>query len=991
MAPLPEKLTFKPWRRSKLFEQAEQQGARLGSQVTLTLRDSHQNHTATGEAPFTLLTAGDVAGLQTGAIKHTAPAPLARDAETTKFVHLDLWEADLPWRYTPRPNHPQQKLQPWLVLLVGTGEELQVEAGVVTKVDDAVLLEHNLDESHLWAHTQFDGNQEIARILSPRGSKRNGAGKPMGLLPQHEYQAVLVPAFNDEGQPMWRVNGATVTRTFGRKGVLPAFHAWRFWTAEAGDFETLAAALHIPPAADVGKAKLHYRRSGIDPLAMEVRGAITSLQAPVAPDPAILAQVIADVDQLNDALPNTIGLPPYGRPWLPDPDSVETGWPHELTDDPRARGVAGLGVWLGVEAQEALMDAAVQQAGALREAGQRINHLALGLWAAGRLWDQRLPSDPNERLRILGPLMARLLAADGGVVLDRVTGDSSPLPAAIFSSAAQRLLRDRSTSTRHLAEPGGGLNRRAALDAANQPAPLPERAPVGLPHTDAIVQTLGLPPLEKLLHLDEEWLADVVAQLWTVVEQLSSEYRRVYTELLQAGQFADLPLVRQEFGENLFFELSNLLQARLPEREMPCEGEAIIRQIGVRSGLEILEYYARLLESDSAQMQFYDALWQALRRCMARRPCEELLANLHLPIENRATFCDDLIDLLPPPPQPDQQPINLGALAAALDAALDPRLPTAPARVRLCATLKGVDCSRLTRPEFAIGLDFPTWELLRRYDKEWLLPGVGALEKDSITALQTNPAFIDAYLVGLNSQFLSEMRWRDLAVERTCTPLRMFWGQVNYATQQRQADIEPLAEWAKATANELGDLSHQTIQPSDPANATGSRLVIAFRSDLFRRYPATLVYLVKPDPAVDTDVPSDPNQPEQTPLNALLTAPPQLDMPASPHPVGSAAWQAAMTEWRDKRKHFGPIFAGMITPEVTFFAFDVTPSKLDEYWLVLDEPPAELRFRNDEQKRPQVTTSHSAAFAQSTIDQPTRVAISGAHLESLANQGGNHP
>jgi hypothetical protein len=69
----------------------------------------------------------------------------------------------------------------------------------------------------------------------------------------------------------------------------------------------------------------------------------------------------------------------------------------------------------------------------------------------------------------------------------------------------------------------------------------------------------------------------------------------------------------------------------------------------------------------------------------------------------------------------------------------------------------------------------------------------------------------------------------------------------------------------------------------------------------------------------------------------------------------------------------------------------VTPSKLDEYWLVLDEPPAELRFRNDEQKRPQVTTSHSAAFAQSTIDQPTRVAISGAHLESLGNQGGNHP
>ncbi|MCE7980208.1 MAG: hypothetical protein DYG89_03380 [Caldilinea sp. CFX5] len=996
MTPLPEKLTFKPWRRAKLFEQATQQGARLGSKVTLTLRDSYENHTATGEAAFTLLAASDVAGLQAGAIKHMAPAPFARDAETTKLVHVDLWEADLPWRYTPLPNDPAQKLRPWLVLLVGTGEELQVEAGVVTKVADAVLLEHNLDHSHLWAHTQFDGNQEIARILSPRGAKKNGAGRPVGLLPQHEYQAVLVPAFNDAGQPMWRVNGATVTTNFGRKGVLPAFHAWRFWTTEAGDFETLAAALHIPPAADVGKAKLHYRRSvpadGIDlKLAMEVRGAITSLQDPVAPDPALLAQVITDVDGLNDALENTIGLPPYGRPWLPDPDSIESGWPHELTDDPRARGVAGLGVWLGVEAQETLMDAAVQQAGALREAGQRINQLALGLWAAGRLWDQRLPSEPNERLHILGPLMARLLAADGGVVLDRVTGDSSPLPPALFSSAAQRLLRDRSSITRRLAEPTGGLNRRAALDAANQPAPLPDRAPAGLPHTDQVAQALGLPPLEELLRLDEQWLADVIAQLWVLVEQFSQEYRRLRQELLQAGQLAELLLIRQEFGEKLPFELSAQLQARLPEQEMPCEGEGIIRLIGARPGLEIWEYYARLLESDSAQTEFYDALWQALRRCMARRPCEELLANLDLPIEDRERFCDDLIDQLPPPPQPDQKPINLGALAGALAAALDPRQPTAPARVRLCATLKGVDCSRLTRPEYAIGLDFPTWELLRRYDKEWLLPGVGALEKDSITALQTNPAFIDAYLVGLNSQFLSEMRWRDLAVDRTCTPLRMFWGQVNYATQQRQADIEPLAEWSKATDQPLGDLSHQTIQPSDPANATGSRLVIAFRSDLFRRYPSTLVYLVKPDPAVDTDVPPDPNQPEKTALNTLLQAPPQLDMPPSPHPVGSAAWQAAMSEWRNKRKHFGPIFAGMITPEVTFFAFDVTPSELDKYWLVLDEPPAELRFRNDEQKRPQVITSHSAAFAQSTIDQPTRVAISGAYLESRANQGGNHP
>ena len=132
--------------------------------------------------------------------------------------------------------------------------------------------------------------------------------------------------------------------------------------------------------------------------------------------------------------------------------------------------------------------------------------------------------------------------------------------------------------------------------------------------------------------------------------------------------------------------------------------------------------------------------------------------------------------------------------------------------------------------------------------------------------------------------------------------------------------------------------------------------MIAFRSDLFRRYPSTLVYLVKPADVDDID--------------ALLKSPPQLDMP-------DGVPEAGIEPWRKNRKFFGPIFAGTLTPELTFFAFDVTPSDLDQYWLVLDEPPAELRFRNDQ---PLVKTN-AATLAQSTLDQPTRVAISGQALE----------
>lgn len=206
-------------------------------------------------------------------------------------------------------------------------------------------------------------------------------------------------------------------------------------------------------------------------------------------------------------------------------------------------------------------------------------------------------------------------------------------------------------------------------------------------------------------------------------------------------------------------------------------------------------------------------------------------------------------------------------------------------------------------------------------------------------------------MVGINTQFMAEMRWRDLAVDRYSTPLRMFWGQVNYATQQRQADIQPLGEWAKVPADPVGALTHQSIQPDDPGNATGSRLIITFRSDLFRRYPSTLVYLVRPPAGADDAA-----------VDALLQQTPQLE-----HAAGDRA----------NRRFFGPTFSGTLAPDLTFFAFDVTPSALDQYWLVLDEPPAELRFRSDAA----ANAANSATFARTTLDQPTRIAISGAELE----------
>jgi hypothetical protein len=172
---------------------------RLAGSVQLSLIDSSQPTALSGAVPFDIVAARDVAALAARAVVHTAPAPEARDAETTKLVHVDFAEADLPWRYTPRLA-AGDRLPPWMVLIVGTTEELRVDGPAVTVLQPSVLQAHDLADSPRWAHVQHDGQRVTSRLLSPRR-----------LEPETEYVVALVAAFDDAGRPMSRSARASTT------------------------------------------------------------------------------------------------------------------------------------------------------------------------------------------------------------------------------------------------------------------------------------------------------------------------------------------------------------------------------------------------------------------------------------------------------------------------------------------------------------------------------------------------------------------------------------------------------------------------------------------------------------------------------------------------------------------------------------------------------------------------------------------------------------
>jgi hypothetical protein len=286
-----------------------------------------------------------------------------------------------------------------------------------------------------------------------------------------------------------------------------------------------------------------------------------------------------------------------------------------------------------------------------------------------------------------------------------------------------------------------------------------------------------------------------------------------------------------------------------------------------------------------------------------------------------------------PEAPPPSRPLDLERTTAALVAAFDPTRADAPARRRVLGTIGGLDPDRpLEPPEPCPSLDLPLWRHLARTDPDWLLPGVGQLVEDTVIAVGTNPAFVDALLVGFNTRLLEELRWRNLRVASGCTPARAFWLRSDAASGERVDDVVGIQRWTDGSR--LGGAQHR------PPGLAGADLVLVFRGRLFNRYPNTLLYLVSARHGGAPD----------------FTVPPADEAPRTL-----------------------PTFQGRIGADVTFFGFvGVDPDEVEGLWVALEEPPSGFKFRNDVPSAN--AAADGAAFADRAFDDPVRVLIQGDHL-----------
>lgn len=479
---------FLPWFRTGLASLAE--GAGDGpSSVTIDLSLTATRIDGSGDDTVSLpsrdirlLGPGAVVGLRLEEIVRRDPAPDTSQTEPNYFASVELASADLPWRYTPGGPDAQNRLRPWLALVVVENREgielIGGGAGGLTQlvVDDSGSELPRLEDSWAWAHVQFDGDlpgdgtdedilQAALEARSP--DLRSRLFCPRRLDPNTSYTACIVPTFLAGRSAGLGAPGSTDYRPAWEAGsvTLPVYHSWRFSTGERGDFESLVRKLTPREmSADVGLREMRVDKpgqglpEGAEPVvfggALVSPGGFEHLRRQEAADVEdegweLRFELARRVDAALDVAEKpaegdpVVAPPAYGRAYARgrrlNDAKADQSWFVSLNSRPEYRAIAGLGAQLVRRNQEEFMDMAWDAVRELREVNTQLNLSRMAL-EVGKVAKTRFGTmDAATRLRVSAPAFDAMPGNGTPTVQAQLA--ASAIPDGLFSGAARRVTR----------------------------------------------------------------------------------------------------------------------------------------------------------------------------------------------------------------------------------------------------------------------------------------------------------------------------------------------------------------------------------------------------------------------------------------------------------------------------------------------------------------------------------------------------------------------
>jgi len=948
---------------------------------------------ATPQTPknFALIGPGDIIGIQREMIVRTEPRNWITNVEPNYLAFIEFYDEDFPWRYTPA--HPDgQRLRPWLALLVVKEGEFDRDdrriplpvVSVKTKnawppVDESWLFAHVHTEQDIAANELSDLEKYLnslrAAVTTDPDKIYSRLMSPRHLEPNKGYTAFLVPSFEvgrlaglglpttgvSAQKPAW---DATTTNL-----ELPFYYDWYFRTGQEEDFESLVKMLE-PRILDpkIGIRMMDCSRPGFvkaddegrqrplapgedpglpapNPVIQGLEGALKTDRTdpvPVAFTPNAFQDELkilvnlpetiktnldapagSDEDFLNDPI---VTVPFYGqnhaRQHKTDKvllDVMKSGWYHDLNRDPRTRVPAGFGTNVIQKGQEKFMQKAWQQVQKVYEANRKVRDFRFTMQFSAFLNTQHFVTLPPERLlAVTSPVHTKVMGS--ATTIKHQLGQSR-LTAPVFSAAFRRLTRPNGKVARRLSANGQPLDYSALINALNDnritPAP-PREVPKGLPSIDDLADSIrpkNLPP----------WLLWLIQHRFPVLIVLLILFLLI--GLLTGAWIVAGILALAAIAGFFWLQRQNRLLDDAETFVDPEKGMNAVLEVPPRPDFNVtLDGETSTPPATAGSSATADSVEARNFRAAAVR------------LQERAA--------IRPPEKPPLVRFDIVNAHTKLSRAIDPVF-SFPLRLASFVIIPGF---RFERPEEIVeAMAHPDFEdamyaYLRDINKELLIPNLQLIPPNTISLLETNPRFIESYMVGLNHEMGRELLWREYPTDMRGSYFRQFWEVKGISNPDTPADAEQLKDITKIhTWQSTTHLGTHKPPPGPTADVQPgeAQVVLVIRGELLKRYPNTVIYAQK---ALD-DGHGDKVIREKDPT------PKQFD-----------------------QEFKFPLFKAEIEPDLRFFGFDLTTEKAkgtvashdfpgdhQGWFFVLQEVPGEPRFGMDISYEPTRDTDNNPA------------------------------
>jgi hypothetical protein len=1003
--------SFLPYLRQGLANNLEQTTeARAKFTVKLDVHGTDANGadklSPVGDKAVEIYGPGDVVGIDPRSIIKTDPHNWITNFENNYLAHIDFYDEDFPWRYSPVVP-VGQRLNPWLALVVLKEDEFTEGQSLLNRplpyitVKDAGIRDNffpKKEQLWAWAHVHVNGDitaSDTTIVVNGQPQVNTALDKlqqlldinpdlaysrllsPRKLRSSQSYHAFVIPAYESGRQAGIGASATAIANAKlksawdGPQLEFPYYYRWKFNTGTVGDFEYLVRMLK-PKVADsrVGRRVMDMTNPGgnliwQENLAHPLGGILRLGGALKVPEESLTDEEIqrmnkfdqwaskdfpvfhpfqvqvagflnladdynykstedANTDAREDSAvaidPNEdedpiITPPVYGK-WHAMVERVyqdrnnaridnNYNWLNELNLDPRFRVPAHFGTRVVQQNQEDYMEAAWQQIGDVLKANTQIRYGQFSLAASYALYTKHLiqaqSADPSKALMFTAPLHKRVMSDANKLNPNNVTVfhhvKESVVPNVVLSAPMRRIVRPR----------GKLLTRYEKKLPAGQAAPRLETLITGI-STGVLVASPPKTDPPALPTVDQ-----VAGQLEpTGIPGFLKDWLRKYSWLpwLFLALAILIILLLFLFGAGgLLLAIGGVIAAGLIF--LWWKSKSWQKSLAAADIIKPVNQTPQSVDTYPKSNDFRLSAVGETFRPTTGTPTDNVQATA---FKNSLKDMYRLIQFTKKSIPPKKAPVQLSvpAVSASIILQVNPEI-TVPAWTWQQVLLPGWISEQLPAESFVEAMAYPRinkpmYEDLKKISDDLFLPNVELIEPNSITLLETNQAFIESYMVGLNHEFARELLWREYPTDQRGSYFRQFWDVSSILKDPALAnkpeaekrepyyDIPKLHEWRRAS--KLGSHDHRQ-KPGEPPR---EEVVLVIRGELLKKYPTAVVYAHKAEWTID---------PNTGQINTNLVRSLHLS-------------QEGDKDKPDTNVIKTPLYSAKLEPDIYFFGFDLT-------------------------------------------------------------------